>query len=129
MLGSPILYLKGMRIMMFQLSGYYYRVLALSLRIYGCRAGAARGVRKFKILGIWGNELEGRRLLIAGRILFRFQDLVRGLGLGVMLARSLPPSHSLTLFFHLLKLNPKLALNLRFTRGFCKLLPGFVFLI
>ena len=24
MLGSPILYLKGMRIMMFQLSGYYY---------------------------------------------------------------------------------------------------------
>ena len=24
MLGSPILYLKGMRIMMFQLSGFYY---------------------------------------------------------------------------------------------------------
>ena len=27
MLGSLILYLKGMRIMMFQLSGFYYRVL------------------------------------------------------------------------------------------------------
>ena len=27
MLGSLILYLKGMRIMMFQLSGYYYRLL------------------------------------------------------------------------------------------------------
>ena len=25
MLGSPILYLKGMRIVMFQLSGFYYR--------------------------------------------------------------------------------------------------------
>ena len=25
MLGSPILYLEGMRIMMFQLSGFYYR--------------------------------------------------------------------------------------------------------
>ena len=25
MLGSPILYLKGMRIMMFQLSGFYFR--------------------------------------------------------------------------------------------------------
>ena len=24
MLGSPILYLKGMRLMMFQLSGFYY---------------------------------------------------------------------------------------------------------
>ena len=27
MLGSPILYLKGMRILMFQLSGFYYRSL------------------------------------------------------------------------------------------------------
>ena len=26
-LGSPILYLKGIRILMFQLSGFYYRVL------------------------------------------------------------------------------------------------------
>ena len=25
MLGSPILYLKGMRILMFQLSGFYYK--------------------------------------------------------------------------------------------------------
>ena len=31
MLGSPIFYLKGMRIMMFQLSGYYYMVRALLL--------------------------------------------------------------------------------------------------
>ena len=27
MLGSPILYLKGMRVLMFQLSGFYYRGL------------------------------------------------------------------------------------------------------
>ena len=27
MLGSPILYLKGMRILMLQLSGFYYRVV------------------------------------------------------------------------------------------------------
>ena len=27
-LGSPILYLKGMRILMFQLSGFYYRYLS-----------------------------------------------------------------------------------------------------
>ena len=26
MLGSPILYLKGMKILMFQLSGFYYKV-------------------------------------------------------------------------------------------------------
>ena len=38
MLGSLILCLKGMRIMMFQLSGYYCR--ALGLRIYGL--GTAR---------------------------------------------------------------------------------------
>ena len=29
MLGSPILYIKGMRILMFQLSGFHYRFLAL----------------------------------------------------------------------------------------------------
>ena len=33
MLGSLILYLKGMRIMMFQLSGYYYRVEGIGLGI------------------------------------------------------------------------------------------------
>ena len=27
MLGSPIAYLKGMRVLMFQLSGFYYRLL------------------------------------------------------------------------------------------------------
>ena len=37
-LGSPILQLKGMRILMFQLSGFYYRVQGIAfvgLRIYG----------------------------------------------------------------------------------------------
>ena len=29
MLGSPILYLKGMRLLMFQLSGFYPRVLGV----------------------------------------------------------------------------------------------------
>ena len=29
MLGSPILYLRGMRILMFQLSGFYYNLEAL----------------------------------------------------------------------------------------------------
>ena len=32
MLGSPILYLKGTRILMFQLSGFYYRVEAMAFR-------------------------------------------------------------------------------------------------
>ena len=31
LLGSPILYLKGMRILMFQLSGIYYKVKQLAL--------------------------------------------------------------------------------------------------
>ena len=30
MLGSPILYLKGMRAIMFQLSGFYYKAFGLS---------------------------------------------------------------------------------------------------
>ena len=33
MLGSPILYLKGMRILMFKLSGFYYRGLHDKYRI------------------------------------------------------------------------------------------------
>ena len=33
MLGSPILYLKGMRILMFQLSGFYYRVWRMEARM------------------------------------------------------------------------------------------------
>ena len=32
MLGSPLLYLKGMRLMMFQLSGFYSRVLEGSFK-------------------------------------------------------------------------------------------------
>ena len=31
MLGSPILWLKGMRILMFQLSGFYYRVYRIGI--------------------------------------------------------------------------------------------------
>ena len=39
MLGSPILYLKGMRILMFQLSGFYYMVLMhlkVNEQCFGC---------------------------------------------------------------------------------------------
>ena len=36
MLGSPTLYLKGMRILMFQLSGIYYRVEGLRVEGLGC---------------------------------------------------------------------------------------------
>ena len=38
MLGSPILYLKAMRILMFQLSGFYYRGILDSIRSCGCFA-------------------------------------------------------------------------------------------
>ena len=31
MLGSPILYLKGMRILMFQLSGFYYKKIVMGV--------------------------------------------------------------------------------------------------
>ena len=36
MLGSPILYLKGMRILMFQLSGFYYRTTQQQASIAEC---------------------------------------------------------------------------------------------
>ena len=43
MLGSLILYLKGMRIMMFQLSGYYYIGLrGLGFRVSGLGCGCWR---------------------------------------------------------------------------------------
>ena len=52
MLGSPILYLKGMRILMFQLSGFYYR--ACGLRFVGYGAGVCRvqglELRQFSIV-------------------------------------------------------------------------------
>ena len=32
MLGSPILYLEGMRILMFQLSGFYYKSLGFRVK-------------------------------------------------------------------------------------------------
>ena len=35
MLGSPILYLKGMRAIMFQLSGFFYRVTSFGVWVYG----------------------------------------------------------------------------------------------
>ena len=34
-LGSPILYLKGMRMLMFQLSGFYYKPLNPKRRDFG----------------------------------------------------------------------------------------------
>ena len=39
MLGFPILYVKGMRLMMFQLSGFYFRsgLRGLRLRLWGLR--------------------------------------------------------------------------------------------
>ena len=36
MLGSPILYLKGMRILMFQLSGFYCRSFKKAFWEFGC---------------------------------------------------------------------------------------------
>ena len=35
MLGSPILYLKAMRILMFQLSGFYCRMISLGVLLVG----------------------------------------------------------------------------------------------
>ena len=47
MLGFPILYFKGMRILMFQLSGFYCKVF--SRRCFECRSrGAAELSGKFK---------------------------------------------------------------------------------
>ena len=37
MLGFPILYFKGMRLMMFQLSGFYSRVFTFEVRVLGFR--------------------------------------------------------------------------------------------
>ena len=42
MLGSPILYLKGMRILMFQLSGFYYRVSGSGVQGLGFRVQGFR---------------------------------------------------------------------------------------
>ena len=53
MLGSPILYLKGMRILMFQLSGFCYRVWGLGMRdsILGIRDLGIRGLG-FRVSGL-----------------------------------------------------------------------------
>ena len=45
MLGSPILYLKGMRIMMFQLSGFYCKVVTVS-QTSACGIHKQKGPRK-----------------------------------------------------------------------------------
>ena len=42
MLGSLILYLKGMRIMMFQLSGFYCRVLGDRVSDFGVYRGLGK---------------------------------------------------------------------------------------
>ena len=48
MLGSPILYLKAMRILMFQLSGFYCRLCSRKgLRALGCLGLSCRGI------GLW----------------------------------------------------------------------------
>ena len=53
MLGSPILYLKGMRIMMFQLSGFRYRLSrvgklgALGFEAWGLGQVLRRSLRRF----------------------------------------------------------------------------------
>ena len=46
MLGSLIIFLKGMRRMMFQLSGFYYRVSGLGLKVLrlGFRSGFLQAV-------------------------------------------------------------------------------------
>ena len=71
MLGSLILYLKGMRIMMFQLSGFYYiypkpqlrevSLLASTSSPKPCRAQAFGVLGDFRIWGfrVWGLGLYG----------------------------------------------------------------------
>ena len=57
MLGSPILYLKGMRILMFQLSGFYYIIVTTDFE-QNLRGRAPRA-------GSYANLLSG----------FRFSDV------------------------------------------------------
>ena len=52
MLGSLMLYLRGMRIMMFQLSGFYCR----DFRAFGCKG---LGFRSPRVQGFWGFFFEG----------------------------------------------------------------------
>ena len=58
MLGSPILYLKGMRVLMFQLSGFYYKFLQRELKV--CLRGPTswcKGICEFK--SSFKRELKG----------------------------------------------------------------------
>ena len=52
MLGSPLLYLKGMGILMFQLSGFYCR----GLGVWGFRGSGVLGFRglAFRVKGLGG---------------------------------------------------------------------------
>ena len=60
MLGSPILYLKGMRILMFQLSGFYYKkrrmpqLLAESTQRWGRHMSAGRPETAHPSVALWG---------------------------------------------------------------------------
>ena len=51
MLGSPILYLKGMRTLMFQLSGFYYNPPSNPLLRRG--RGLSKGSKKWLLKGIY----------------------------------------------------------------------------
>ena len=55
MLGFPILYCKGMRPMMFQLSGFCYRGLSnLNPQLEGLGFGFGLGLRIGKSFEVWG---------------------------------------------------------------------------
>ena len=56
MLGSLILYLKGMRIMMFQLSGFYYRVSCRVIQGQRCSRGSAPRVSGLRCSPISGRQ-------------------------------------------------------------------------
>ena len=53
MLGSLILYLKGMRIMMLQLSGFYYKGYWGSLG----SGLAVEELRSLGVVGLWSSEV------------------------------------------------------------------------
>ena len=61
MLGSLILYLKGMRIMMFQLSGFYCKGIYKET-FTGIYTGSFKGIYKGAFTGIYKGSFEGRDL-------------------------------------------------------------------
>ena len=79
MLGSLILYLKGMRIMMFQLSGFYYKSLKPPTSMPGRRPGREGG--HADPLGTDpGLSLIAQRLQSSSfwGFIYRIQSLLRG---------------------------------------------------